>query len=144
MTVSLFHAIFKTTGSSHISLVPPQFLSENISPSVSQIKMCDINEKNTQETWQSWILRQITSLLHLIESIFSAEEMLSQFQNSTTDIHDVCLYCCEVKPGVAVHAIQAKKEEGKEQAIQGLIIDSFLLSWKHREVVTDPFKYSVP
>lgn len=38
-----------------------------------------------------------------------------------------------VKPGVAVCAIQAKEGEGKEQAIRGLIIDSFLLQWKHRE-----------
>lgn len=35
--------------------------------------------------------------------------------------------CIAVKPGVAVRAIQAKEEEGEEQAIQGLIIDSFLL-----------------
>lgn len=53
--------------------------------------------------------------------------MLSQFQNSTTEIHDVCSYCCRVKPGVAVRAIQAKEEEEEEQAVQGLIIDSFLL-----------------
>lgn len=32
-----------------------------------------------------------------------------------------------VKSGVAVRAIQAKEDEGKEQAVQGLIIDSFLL-----------------
>lgn len=51
--------------------------------------------KTTQKTWQRWILRQTTSLLHLIENIFSAEEMLSQFQNSITEIHDVCSYCCK-------------------------------------------------
>lgn len=83
--------------------------------------------KNTQKTWQSWILRQTTSLLQLIENIFSAEEMLSQFQTSTTDIHDMCSYCCREKPGVAVCAAQAKEEERKQQARQGAIIDSFLL-----------------
>lgn len=87
---------------------------------------CARPTKNTQKTWQSWILRQTTSLLHLNENIFSAEEMLSQFQTSTTDIHDMCSYCCRGKPREAACAAQAKEEESKEQARQGVIIDSFL------------------
>lgn len=59
--------------------------------------------------------------------------MLSQLRNSTTEIRDVRSYCCRVKPGVGVRAIQAKEEEGQEQAVQGLLIDSLLLEWKHKE-----------
>lgn len=32
-----------------------------------------------------------------MESIFSAEEMLSQLHSSSTAIHDLCLYCCRGK-----------------------------------------------
>lgn len=49
-----------------------------------------------------------------------------------------------VKPGVAVRAIQAKEEEGKERAVQGLIIDSFLLQWKHREFGQIPWSTAYP
>lgn len=94
--------------------------------------------KNTQKTWQSWILIQTTSLLYVIENIFSAKEMLSQFQTSTPDIQDVCSYCCRGEPGVAACAAQAKEKESKEQARQGVIIDSFLSEWKHRDFAQIP------
>lgn len=70
--------------------------------------------------------------------------MLSQFQTSTTDIHDVCSYCCRGKPRVAACAAQAKEEEKKEQAREGVIIDSFLLEWKHREFAQIPWSIAYP
>lgn len=99
--------------------------------------------KNTQKTWQSWILIQTTSLLHPIENIFSAKEMLSQFQTSSPDTHDVCSYCCR-EPGVAARAAQAKEEESKEQARQGVITDSFLSEWKHRDFAQIPWSVVYP
>lgn len=100
--------------------------------------------KNTQKTWQSWILIQTTSLLYVIENIFSAKEMLSQFQTSTPDIQDVCSYCCRGEPGVAACAAQAKEKESKEQARQGVIIDSFLSEWKHRDFAQIPWSVVYP
>lgn len=109
------------SGCIHITSVPPQFLSENVSPSASQMRMCKINEKHT-ENMAKWTT---TSLLHLIENIFSAEEVLSQFQNSTTEIHDVCLYCCKAWGSRACYT--GKGGRGGRTSNTRLIIDSFLL-----------------
>lgn len=43
-----------------------------------------------------------------------------------------------------MRAIQAKEEEGQEQAVQGLLIDSFLLEWKHREFGQIPWSIVYP
>lgn len=53
--------------------------------------------KTHRKHGKAGFLRQTTSLLHLMESIFSAEEMLSQLHSSSTAIPDVCSYCCRGK-----------------------------------------------
>lgn len=48
VTVSHFHAIFETTGCTHITSVPPQSFPESTSPSVTQMRMCKTNKKHTE------------------------------------------------------------------------------------------------